>query len=86
LQHRILGDVLVSISTSGNSPNVSRAVSQAKAQGLQPIGLLGNNGGKIVTMVETAVIVPHAVTARIQEVHVFILHYWASVIERELFR
>ena len=82
----IKGDVLVGISTSGNSPNVSRAVSQAKAQGLHTIGLLGNDGGKIGTMVETAVIVPHAVTARIQEVHVFILHYWASVIERELFR
>jgi D-sedoheptulose 7-phosphate isomerase len=78
-------DVLIGISTSGNSPNVIRAINQAKAQGLHTIGLLGKDGGQIGQLVDIAVIVPHAVTARIQEVHLFILHYWASVIERELF-
>ena len=79
------GDVLIGISTSGNSPNVIRAINQAKAQGVQTIGLLGKDGGKIGQIVDIPVIVPHSVTARIQEVHLFILHYWASVIEKELF-
>ena len=79
------GDVLIGISTSGNSPNVIRAINQAKAQGVQTIGLLGKDGGKIGQIVDISVIVPHGVTARIQEVHLFILHYWASVIEKELF-
>jgi D-sedoheptulose 7-phosphate isomerase len=79
------GDVLIGISTSGNSPNVIRAINQAKAQGVYTIGLLGKDGGKIGQIVDIPVIVPHAVTARIQEVHLFILHYWASVIEKELF-
>lgn len=78
-------DVLIGISTSGKSLNVIRAINQAKAQGLHTIGLLGKDGGQIGLLVDIAVIVPHAVTGRIQEVHLFILHYWASVIERELF-
>ena len=79
------GDVLIGVSTSGNSPNVIRAINQAKTQGVNTIGLLGKDGGKIGQIVDIPVIVPHTVTARIQEVHLFILHYWASVIERELF-
>ena len=79
------GDVLIGISTSGNSPNVIRAVSQAKAQEIHTIGLLGKDGGKIATMVNTPVTIPHRVTARIQEVHLFVLHYWASLVEAELF-
>ncbi len=79
------GDLLIGISTSGNSPNVQRAVAQARESGLTTIGLLGNNGGKIAPLVDIPVIVPHRVTARIQEAHIFILHYWAGAVERELY-
>ena len=49
------------------------------------VGLLGKDGGSIGAMVDFPVIVPHQVTARIQEMHIFILHYWAAVIERGVF-
>jgi D-sedoheptulose 7-phosphate isomerase len=79
------GDVLVGISTSGNSPNVIRAVESAKEKEMLIIGMLGKDGGKLRDLVDVPIIVPHNVTARIQEVHIFILHFWAAVIERELF-
>jgi D-sedoheptulose 7-phosphate isomerase len=79
------GDVLVGISTSGNSVNVIRAVEAANAKRMCSIGLLGRGGGKIRDLVDLSIIVPHDVTARIQEVHEFILHYWAGVIENEVF-
>jgi D-sedoheptulose 7-phosphate isomerase len=79
------GDVLIGISTSGNSPNVILAVEAAKAKKMTTIGLLGKDGGKLKGLVDFPVVVPHDVTARIQEVHIFILHFWAAVIEQELF-
>lgn len=79
------GDVLIGISTSGNSENVIMAVEAAKEKKMTTIGLLGKDGGKLKDMVDFPVVVPHDVTARIQEVHIFILHFWAAVIERELF-
>lgn len=79
------GDILVGISTSGNSNNVIFAVKSAKKNRINSIGLLGNNGGKLASNVDLAVIVPHSVTARIQEAHIFIIHFWAAYIEKELF-
>jgi D-sedoheptulose 7-phosphate isomerase len=79
------GDVLVGISTSGNSPNVIRAVESAKKKEMLSIGMLGKDGGKLRDLVDVPIVVPHNVTARIQEAHIFILHFWAAVIERELF-
>ena len=79
------GDVLVGISTSGNSENVLLAVETARAKGMHTIGLLGNKGGTLKAAVDIAVVVPHAVTARIQEVHLFILHFWAGFIEKRIF-
>jgi D-sedoheptulose 7-phosphate isomerase len=79
------GDTLIGISTSGNSKNVILAIESAKNIGVQTIGLLGRDGGKMAALVDMAVIVPHSVTARIQEGHIFILHYWAALIEKELF-
>jgi D-sedoheptulose 7-phosphate isomerase len=79
------GDALVGISTSGNSPNVIRAVESAKMKKMLSIGMLGKDGGKLKGLVDVPIVVPHNVTARIQEVHIFILHFWAAVIERELF-
>jgi D-sedoheptulose 7-phosphate isomerase len=79
------GDVLVGISTSGNSANVLHAVGAAKERKMMSIGLLGKDGGKLGALVDIPVVVPHVQTARIQEVHIFILHFWSAFIERQLF-
>lgn len=77
------GDCLIAISTSGNSPNVCRAVEQAHKGGLQTIGLLGRDGGALAAMCQVAVTVPHPRTARIQEVHGFIIHCWCALLDRQ---
>jgi len=78
------GDVLVAISTSGNSGNVIRAVEEAKAIGVTVIGFLGRDGGKLKAMVDVPIIVPSNVTARIQESHILIGHTLCGLIEAEL--
>jgi phosphoheptose isomerase len=67
-------DVLVAISTSGNSPNVLKAVEQARALGAHSIGLLGRDGGACAELVDIALTVNASRTARVQEAHVLILH------------
>jgi D-sedoheptulose 7-phosphate isomerase len=79
------GDILIGISTSGNSENVLRAVEQAKKQGLTTIGLLGNEGGKIAAACDFSVVVPSKITARIQESHILIGHIWCEMIEEFVF-
>jgi len=80
------GDLLVAISTSGNSPNILRAVEQAKASGVRTVGLLGKGGGKLLPMVDIPIVVPLATTSdRIQEVHIKILHITIEAVERRLF-
>lgn len=81
----IKGDVLVGVSTSGNSENVFRAIQQARKQGLITIGLLGAGGGKIARECDFSVIVPSDITARIQESHILIGHIWCEMIEESLF-
>ena len=78
------GDVLVGISTSGMSENVGEAFKIARAGGLATIGLFGSDGGRLKTLCDTAVLAPALRTARIQEAHVFILHFWAAAIEKRL--
>ena len=75
------GDLLVGISTSGNSPNVIRAVEAAKEQGMKTLGLLGRDGGQLKNLCDDALIVPSPVTARIQEVHQMIYHFWCEIID-----
>lgn len=77
-----VGDIFIGISTSGNSENIIMAIEEAKKRGMTTIGLLGKDGGKIVDIVDYSIVVPHNVTARIQEAHIFILHYFAKYIER----
>lgn len=79
------GDVLIGISTSGNSQNVKRAIDMAKEKGVYVIGLLGCDGGYILQECDDAVIVPSSVTARIQESHIMIGHIWCEMIEEILF-
>lgn len=78
------GDVLIGISTSGNSPNVIEAVDAAKRIGMYTIGLLGRDGGKIRDQVDLPIVVPSDVTARIQEAHIFIGHVLCSLVEKQL--
>ena len=79
------GDVLVGISTSGNSGDIINAMNIAKSRGTKTIGLLGCEGGKILPLCDAAVVVPSKVTARIQESHIMIGHIWCDLIERALF-
>ena len=77
-------DMLLGISTSGQSANVIMAVQKARAMGMGTIGLLGKDGGALKALVNEAVVVSDATTARVQEGHIFILHYWAWQIENGL--
>ncbi|MEZ5977560.1 MAG: SIS domain-containing protein [Planctomycetota bacterium] len=80
------GDLLVAISTSGNSPNVLRAVEAAKAREVRTVGLLGKGGGELKNLVDCAIVVPRATTSdRIQEVHIKVLHIVIEAVERRLF-
>ena len=75
------GDVLIAISTSGKSQNVLEAVKIARAKGLQVIGLTGEGGGALAELATLTIHVPSTVTARIQETHILIGHYWCGVVE-----
>jgi len=78
-------DILIGISTSGNSRNIINAVDFAKNNAIYTIGLLGSNGGSLSNIVDTSIIVNSYHTARIQEAHILILHYWAYYIEKYIF-
>jgi D-sedoheptulose 7-phosphate isomerase len=78
------GDVLVAISTSGNSRNVVRAVEEARALGVPVVGLLGRDGGVLRALCDVPIVVPSPVTARIQEAHILIGHTLCGLIEQEL--
>jgi len=80
------GDVLLAISTSGNSKNVISAVEVANKQGLYTAGLLGNKGGKLSAMVDMALIVKSDVTARIQEAHILTEHIICHLVDYILFQ
>jgi len=77
-------DVLIGISTSGNSPNVIKALEQAQKIDMATVALTGNGGGTLADLADMAVKAPSDVTARIQEVHIFILHFWADTAEAAL--
>ena len=78
------GDVLVGISTSGNSENVLRALETANDKGLCSIALLGRDGGRSKGVAEIDIIVPHTVTARIQEAQKVLIHAFCAGIESHL--
>lgn len=79
------GDIVIGISTSGNSPNVLKALNEAKARGCRTIGLLGKDGGSIKAACDLAVVVPSTDTPRIQEGHVTIIHIVCDLVEKALF-
>ncbi|MDD5363569.1 MAG: D-sedoheptulose 7-phosphate isomerase [Ignavibacteria bacterium] len=78
------GDVLIGISTSGNSKNVINAVNKAKEMGIHTIGFLGKSGGKMKNLCDVAICVPTENIQRIQESHITIGHILCEIAEREL--
>ncbi len=79
------GDVLIAISTSGRSPNVLRAIEAAKEAGVTSIALAGRGGGPAAKAADHAVVVPHDVTSRIQEVHITVGHILCGIVDAEMF-
>ena len=77
-------DVLIAISTSGNSPNVINAVKKSKEKNIYSIGLIGKDGGKLLNLCDSCIIVKSNDTARIQEAHIFIGHILCTLIEKKL--
>ncbi len=79
------GDILLGISTSGNSRNVINAVESAKSRGMKTIALLGKNGGQLKEMVDLSLIVESGSTARVQEIHIKIIHMLIENIEQKIY-
>lgn len=78
------GDVLVAITTSGNSPNILRALDEGKKRGLTTVALLGRDGGKARGRAEIELLVRSETTARIQEAHKFLLHEICGLVDARL--
>lgn len=79
------GDVLIAISTSGNSPNVLKAVQQAQQQGLKVVAMTGQSGGKLASTKALLLNVPSTDTPRIQEAHILLGHIICELVESALF-
>ncbi|MEK7257299.1 MAG: SIS domain-containing protein [Bacteroidota bacterium] len=80
------GDVLVALSTSGNSPNILKAIEAAKIAGLKVVGMTGESGGKMAAGCDLLVKIPSQNTPRIQEGHILVGHVVCELVERRLFR
>ena len=78
-----MGDVLIGISTSGNSPNVVKALEAARSKGMHTIGFTGKGGGKMKEICDLCFSVPSEVTARIQEMHLLAGHIICDLVEHD---
>ena len=79
------GDISIAISTSGNSPNILKAVEVARNLGLVTVAWTGKGGGKLASLVDYPFVVPSNVTARIQECHITLGHVLCELVEEKLF-
>lgn len=79
------GDVLVAISTSGNSENIVKAIEAAKQKKMLVVGMTGETGGKMATLCDILINVPSSCTPRIQEAHIMIGHIICEIIESTIF-
>lgn len=79
------GDLLLVMSTSGNSENLVTAVTTAAKKQVLTAALLGSDGGKLAKRVDKAIVIPHRSTQRIQEEHLFLVHQLVELVERDLF-
>jgi D-sedoheptulose 7-phosphate isomerase len=77
----IAGDVLIGLSTSGNSPNVIKALLAGKAKGCKTIGFSGRNGGEMNNCCDINIVIPSETTARIQEMHILIGHIVCGAVD-----
>lgn len=77
------GDLLIGISTSGNSPNVVNALAYGKNSGMKSIGLMGKSGGEMKSLCEISIIIPSEDTARIQEMHILIGHILCGIVDQK---
>jgi D-sedoheptulose 7-phosphate isomerase len=77
-------DILVSLTTSGNSPNIINAIKKAKELNLKTILMSGNSGGKCANITDLELLVPSTSTARIQEMHMLIGHTLCDLVEEQL--
>ena len=75
------GDCLIAISTSGNSENIIQAAITAKQQNMTVIGLIGGDGGRLKERVDMPIVIPSHTTARIQEAHMLIYHWWCEKVD-----
>ena len=81
----VAGDLVVGISTSGNSPNVQQALELAREKGCRTVALLGKDGGSIRHCCDLALVVPSDDTPRIQEGHITIIHIVCDLLEKTMF-
>lgn len=79
-------DVFLAISTSGNSPNILRALEQARSLGMATMGLTGAGGGRMVHLCDYCLCIPSTVTMNVQEAHLTLEHIFCMLVEREYFR
>lgn len=79
------GDLLVGLSTSGNSRNVILAFEEAKKMGISTVALLGRDGGSLRALAELAIVIPAQTSDRIQEMHIKIIHTVIETAERVIF-
>ena len=79
------GDVLIALSTSGNSENVVNAVKMANSLDMISVGMSGASGGKIKELCQHNIIIPSSNTARIQEAHIIVGHIFCQIIEEKIF-
>lgn len=79
------GDVLAAFSTSGNSPNILKAIEKGKSRGMTIVGFTGATGGKMAGQCDILLNVPSTDTPRIQESHILIGHIVCEIVEREMF-
>ena len=78
------GDILFSISSSGESPNVLEAIKVANNLNLKTISLLGKGGGKALNTSQLSIVIPSSSTARVQEMHLLVIHILCELIEKQL--
>ncbi len=79
-------DLIIGISTSGKAKNVASAIKQAKKMGLKTVALTGGDGGDLAKLADVSLLVPSAVTARVQEAHITIGHAVCEMVEQALFQ
>ncbi len=79
------GDVLIGLSTSGNSPNILKAFDQAKSMGIFTVGMTGETGGKMLDLCDVCLRIPSRETPRIQECHITLGHIVCGLVEAQIF-